>query len=151
MVRSMQGRRQEYFEAILQLRDTPDEVYEFALQELDRAGIHIAKDTLVRGGRDLYIADNKFGKQLGKTLQQKFGGEVIVTASLYGQKNGEEIFRLTILFRPIPFKKNDTVLYKGEEYVVKVVGKELLLQHTKTGQKAHVKYREMGRMKVLSH
>jgi len=148
MVRSAEGKRPEYFEAILQLRNVGDEVYEFAKHDLKKGGVYISKEMDVVNGKDIYISDNNYGRALGKRLLKEFGGECVVTASLYGQHDGKEIYRLTILFRGVDFKKGDIVEYKAEPYVVKVMGKEVMLQHAKNGEKVHVKLKDIGLIKI---
>ena len=64
--------------------------------------------------------------------------------SVRGRKSGKEIYRVTVLFRAIPFKKGEKVEYQGEKYKVKLLGKDILLQDLKTGKKVHVKYKEMA-------
>ncbi len=147
MVRDITGKHPQYFEAILQLRDVSQEVVDFVENEISRQRIPVSKAEDVKNGFDFYLADNQFAKALGKKLQETFGGEEIITASIYGQKDGKEIYRVTILFREAPFKKGDTVLYRGEEYAVIVLGSEMILQHGKTGKRLHLKYREMGKVK----
>ena len=147
MVRDVTGKHPLYFEAILQLRDVSPAVIDFAEEELVRNRISVPKTEKVKNGWDYYIADSNFTKGLGKKLQQQFGGELVVTSSLYGQKDGKEIYRVTILFREASFKKDDLVEYRGEEYDVKTLGKEIILQAVNEGKKLHVKYREMGKIK----
>ncbi len=147
MVRDVTGKHPLYFEAILQLRDVSQVVIDFAEEELVKNRISVPKTEKVKNGWDYYIADSNFTKGLGKKLQQEFGGELVVTSSLYGQKDGKEIYRVTILFREASFKKDDLVEYRGEEYGVKTLGKEIILQAVNEGKKLHVKYREMGKIK----
>ena len=147
MVRDVTGKHPLYFEAILQLRDISQAVIDFAENELRENRIPVPKVEKVKNGWDYYIADSNFTKGLGKKLQQQFGGEQLVTSSLYGQKDGKEIYRVTILFREASFEKDDVVEYRGEEYEVKTMGKEIILQAVNGGKKLHVKYREMGKIK----
>lgn len=148
MVRSIEGKHLGYFEAILQLRNVSSTMLDFVYAEIDRGKIHIAKEVESKNGLDIYLADDDFTKALGKKLQEQFGGEYKVTATLYSQKDGRDIYRLTVLFRAIPFQKGDTVEYKGIKYEVKILGKDIMLQAEKTGKKAHVKYREMQQIKI---
>ena len=67
-----------------------------------------------------------------------FGGEFKISAKLFTQKDGRDIYRLTVLFRGIHFKKGDSVMYKGDKYTLRVVGKKAMLQNTETGKKVHV-------------
>jgi len=147
MVRSTKGKHSDYFEAILQLRNILEEVVSFVENDINKSNVPVAKKKKVKNGWDYYLADNDFTRALGKRLQQKFGGENTVTASLFGQKEGKEIYRLTVLFRGIPFSKEDLVEYQGEEYKVKILGKDMLLQDVKTGKKVHVKYKDMDQIK----
>ncbi len=146
MVRSIEGKHILYFEAILQLRGVQKEVVDFVNAEIMRYNIHLAKIKRiknVKNGFDYYLADNNFTKSLGKKLQSNFGGELINTSSLYSQKDGKEIYRGTVLFRQAEFKKGDVVKYQGESYLVIMSGKKILLQHSETGKKIHLKHREM--------
>ena len=147
MVRDVTGKHPLYFEAILQLRDVSPEVVAFADEDLLRNKIPVPQKLEAENGWDYYVADQNFVKALGKRLQQYFGGECVVTASLYGQKDGKEIYRTTILFREASFRKGDIVAYRGEEYKVLVLDKEIILQPTDGGKKLHLKYREMKKIK----
>lgn len=147
MVRDISKKHPGYYEAILQLRDCRGEVIRFVKGELARERIHIAKIVGIKGGQDFYLADNDFTKKLGKRLREKFGGDTKVTASLWGRKEGKEAYRVTVLFRGLHFKKGDIVVYEGEEYEIKLMGKDIMLKQVKTGEKTHVKYKEMDKIK----
>lgn len=148
MVRSIEGKNFSYFEAILQLRNISSAVLDFVYAEIDRGKIHIAKEVESKNGLDIYLADDNFTRALGRKLQEQFGGENKITSTLYSQKDGKDIYRITVLFRAVPFKKGDIVKYKGSEYEVKILGKDILLQSLKTGKKVHVRCREMQQIKV---
>ena len=36
----------------------------------------------------------------------------------------------------------------GDKYDVKILGKDIMLKHVKTGKKVHVKYKDMGQIKL---
>ncbi|PIN74904.1 hypothetical protein COV17_04515 [Candidatus Woesearchaeota archaeon CG10_big_fil_rev_8_21_14_0_10_36_11] len=148
MVRSIEGKHSEYYEAVLQLRDVTDNVMDFVQEEVVKARVHVTKTKKIKSGVDYYLSDNNFTRALGTKLQKQFGGQTIVTASIFGRKSGKEIYRLTVLFRGIPFKKDDVVVYKGDKYTVKIVGKDILLQDVTTGRKVHVKYKDMKNVTV---
>lgn len=150
MVRDISGKHPGYYEAILQLRDCGEEAGDFVREEVAREGIYVAKEEKVKGGFDIYLGDKNFTRNLGRKLQERFGGEQKVTASLWGRKEGKEVYRLTVLFRGFGFRKGDKVDYRGEEYEVKAMGKEILLQKLETGEKRRVKYREKERIKKKS-
>jgi len=150
MVRDVTDKRPEYFEAILQLREVSEEVFEYAQSELHKNGIHIAKIVPAENGYDLYTADSDFTKSLGRRIQERFGGEYKISPMLFGRKDSRQIYRLTILVRGVPFKRGDKVLYEGEEYIILMQGKEFMLQEIKTGKKIHLKYHESKRIKLVS-
>ena len=143
----MQGKHAQYFEATLQLRNPSEEILDFVQNEIEKADIHIAKTVELKNGLDHYLSDNNFAKTLGKKLQQQFGGELTVTASLYSRKDGRDIYRLTVLFRALQFKKGDIVNFKGENYEIKNIDKEIFLQKVKTNEKIRVKYKDMQQLK----
>ena len=150
MVRSLEGKHAKYFEAILQLRDTSDEVKAWVDQEIKDKKIVVArieKAKRTKNGWDYFLADNNQGRQLGTKLQQKFGGHYKVTATLHTTIDSKEKYRVTILFREAPFRKNDVVDYQGEEYTIKMMIKDIMLQNNKTGKKIHVKYKDMNQIK----
>ncbi|MBR9683628.1 hypothetical protein GOV03_03750 [Candidatus Woesearchaeota archaeon] len=147
MVRDLTGKHPGYFEAILQLRDCTEEVREFAEGEIIRDEIRVSKVIELKNGVDFYLSDNNFARKLGKKLREKFGGEIQTTASLWGMRKGREVYRVTVLFRGLHFKKGDMVIYEGEEYKVKLMSKDIFLQNVKTGKKVHVRYKKMDQVK----
>src|SRR3989338_9307619 len=143
MVHSLEGKHPMYFEAILQLREPLPEIIVVVEEEIARAKIPIAKQEEVRNGYYYYVADSNFTKALGKKLQQQFSAELMITSSLHTKKDGKDLYRITVLFRPTPFRKGDRVQYKGEVYTVTQMSKEILLQEISTGKKVRVKFKEM--------
>lgn len=148
MVHSIEGKRPEYYEAILQLRDTTAQTIDFAYTCIEQAKIHIAKIVESKQGIDFYLADSQFTKTLAKRVQGRFGGQILITATLFTKKDGKDIYRITVLFRGVPFKKSDIVVYGGEEYRIKSLEKEIWLQHVKHGKKVRVRYSESSKIKI---
>ncbi len=147
MVKPIHGKHSEYYEAILQLRNVADEVINFVDDEIDHKHIPLAKTKKVTNGHDYYLGNGNLTKNLGKTLQEKFGGEFTVTATLFTRKEGRPVYRLTVLFRAVPFNKGDEVEYNGEVYKVLMSGKKVMLQHSKTGKKMQLWHKDLGRVK----
>lgn len=148
MVKPTHGKHSEYYEAILQLRDVSDEVVAVVDDEIDKKEIFVAKIKKVTNGYDYYLGNGNLTRVLGKTLQEKFGGEYAVTATLFTRKEGKPVYRLTVLFRAMPFKKGDEVEYQGENYAVLMSGKKLRLQHLKTGKKIQVWHKDMKQIRA---
>ena len=137
-----------YFEAILQLREVKPEVVEFTESAANKLKLEIVKKSKVRGGIDYHLDSNDKSRKLAKKIQLHFGGQVKITATLHTKKKNKELYRLTILFRQIPFSKNNLVDYQGEEWNVKSITKDILLQNIKTGKKVHVRYKDAREVKL---
>ena len=149
MVKPVHGKHSEYYEAILQLREVADEVIDFVDKEIEKKNIFMAKVIPVTNGHDYYLGNANLTKNLGKTLQEKYGGEFTVTATLFTRKEGRPVYRLTVLFRAMPFKKGDQVEYHDEIYNVILSGKKVMLQHAKTGKKVQIWHKDMNKVKKI--
>jgi len=149
MVRSSAKIHDKYYEATLQLRDISQEVVDFVEDEIARTKLYVAKVVELKNGIDYLLSDNGLTRALGKTLQQKFGGDLKVTASLFSQRDGKDIYRVTVLFREASYRKGDSVEYQGDSYEVKLMGKDILLQAVKDGKKVHIKYKDMDQIKKV--
>ncbi|MBI4983496.1 hypothetical protein HZC32_02530 [Candidatus Woesearchaeota archaeon] len=71
MVRDLAGKHPQYYEAVLQLREVTPEIIGFVYQEIDRIGLHIAKEVHLEGGLDLRLTDKSLTKALGKIITEK--------------------------------------------------------------------------------
>src|SRR3989344_3607306 len=91
MVKPVHGKHSEYYEAILQLREVADEVIDFVDKEIEKKNIFVAKVKPVTNGHDYYLGNANLTKNLGKTLQEKYGGEFTVTATLFSPKKGRPV------------------------------------------------------------
>lgn len=150
MVRDLTGKHPQYYEGTLQLRNINQEMVDFVHDEIDRVGMRIAKETPVHDGLDIQLTDKSLMKALAKTLQSLFGGEYKESATLFTKIDGKDVYRLTILFRGMgEARKGDRIIHRGEEYEIKIVGKDVLLQEVKSGKKIHVKYEEMKNFKKV--
>ena len=50
-------------------------------------------------GWDVYFADTLAARGLGRLAKQRYGVKVSESASLYGRKNGQDVYRVTFLLR----------------------------------------------------
>jgi NMD protein affecting ribosome stability and mRNA decay len=148
MARTKETKHQDYFEAILQLRNCDKEVQKFVKNQIEKNKINIAKTKKLKTGIDYYLSNKAFARSLGNKLQHKYNGQLLTTASLFSEKKGKKLYRFTILFRQFHYKKGDLINYKGEKYQIKSVSKEIFLQHSKTGKKERVKYKEMSEIRT---
>jgi NMD protein affecting ribosome stability and mRNA decay len=91
-----------YFEAILQLRNTNQEVTSCVFNAIKKQkDIFVMKEVEYKDGFDLYISSQKFAHQLGKLLKKSFKGKLLETRRLHGRDRhkGKSIYRRTVLFR----------------------------------------------------
>ena len=108
----------------------------------------VVEEKKAKNGVDYYLADNNQARALGKTLQDKVGGEIKTTSSLHTKKDNKELYRVTILFREAHFRKGNKVEYNGEKFIIKSMGKDIFMQDEKTGKKVHAKYKDMRKIKL---
>ena len=144
----MEGKHPGYYQAILQLRDCNKQIIDFAKTQILKSNIGMSKSTKLKSGFDFYLEDSQFTRGLGKKLQQSFGGILNVTASLWGEKKGKLLYRVTVLYRAVDFKKGDLVDFQGEEYQIISMTKDVLLKHKKSGKKVHLKYKDASKIKI---
>jgi NMD protein affecting ribosome stability and mRNA decay len=122
-------RPSHYYEAILQLRRVDHEVVEMVEKEIrisSHKDIFVSKVKKVPGGTDFYLSSNKFTIGLGRTLNDKFGGELTIAEKLFSKDrhSGKELYRVTVLFRASPFKNGSSVLYKNKAFRISSVDKK---------------------------
>jgi len=133
-----------YFEGTLQLRNPTKEVKKFVRKLVEKTPrVFVAKEEKVVNGFDIYLSSNKFLVNLGKKLQNKFGGEVKVSRKLHTRKRltSKEVYRVTVLFRMPKFKVGDVVKTRGKLIEVKRMEKKVFGVDVDTGKKISVDYR----------
>lgn len=94
--------KDQYYEAILQLRPKNKKVLDYVLKQIEkRKNVFISKRIELKTGIDLYMSDRKFTMALGKKLKKTFKGNVKLSRKLYGfdRVRGKKVYRVTVLFR----------------------------------------------------
>ncbi|MEK7173111.1 MAG: NMD3-related protein [Patescibacteria group bacterium] len=138
----------DYFEGILQLRDVSDEVVEFAVKEIERnESSSIAKIKKVTNGVDVYISPQTLLRSLGNKLQNRFGGQLMVSTKLHTRNRvtSRDLYRVNLLFRPPKFKKGDIIEYKGDKIKVINIHKKVFAKDVKTGKKLNISFKALFR------
>jgi NMD protein affecting ribosome stability and mRNA decay len=133
----------QYFEGVLQIRNAPQEVYDFIADEIGKKGdVWIAKTRKQKNGDDLYVSSNKFLAEIAKKLDERFPGQMTKSKTLHTQDSltSKDVFRGTVLFRYCGVKKGDILNIKGDKIQVIAIGKEILGKNLETNQKVHVKF-----------
>ena len=138
--------RAEYYEGILQLRNPTEGVLNYVQNSMKQDGkVRLAKMTNYQNGYDLQLSSQKFITNLGNKLKLKFGGELVISRKETGfNKHGKAQFRVNVLFRQYPFKKKDTVKYKGEEYKIILLEHKVRIKSLQSGKSITVGYGEIS-------
>ncbi|MBN2453916.1 hypothetical protein JXB11_00045 [Candidatus Woesearchaeota archaeon] len=94
----------QYYEAILQVRDAPEEVYKAVAKAIDaaaRKGVFVSKVEKSKNGLDYYLSSKRFAVNLGKQLKKRFRGQVKLSRKLYGRdrSTSKTLYRVTVLYR----------------------------------------------------
>ena len=138
----------DYFEGILQLRNTGDVVVEFTVKEIKKnENTYIAKIKKVTNGVDIYISPQKFLRSLGNKLQNRFGGQLIVSTKLHTKNRvtSREVHRVNMLFRSPKFKKGEVIEYKGDKIKILNIHKKVFAKDIKTGKKLNISFKDLFR------
>ena len=133
-----------YFEGILQLRNTCTDVLDFAIMEIKKNDPEgISKVKLVANGFDVYVKKQRFLRSLGTKLQKKFHGQILISKRLHtrSRETSRDLYRVNLLFRPSPFKRGDIIDYKGDKIIVLAVHKKILAKDIKTGKKLALSFK----------
>jgi len=144
----MEISNKDYYEGILQLRNISNEVIEFALREIKKSdNAHIANIKKVKNGMDIYIAPQKSLRSLGNNLQNRFGGQLIVSRKLHTRSRltSKDLYRVNMLFRIPKFKKGDIIEYKGDKIKIISMQKKVFAKDIKTGKKLNISYKDLFR------
>lgn len=135
-----------YYEGILQLRNPDKEIIEFIRNEVKRRpSVFISKEEPEGDGIDFYMNSQHFLQNLGKRLQQKFGGELIVSHRNYSKsrQTSKSLYRINVLFRIPAFKKGDIIKVRGEEVEVLNIGRKVFGRYVKSGRKVQLNYKDI--------
>ena len=134
----------DYFEGTLQLRDVTKAHLDFVLAQTTKdKRARIASLKKVKGGYDLQFSSNKYLRQMGRLLVAKYQGELKESVRLFSRNRltQKDIYRLTVMFRPLAFKKGDAIIYKGEHCTIVAVGSHILAKPM-SGRKIRIRFSE---------
>ncbi len=153
-----------YFEGIVQIRavkrlPTKDElercrsiandVAASAQEKGDRLAF-IAKTEELYEGVDLYVGSIKLGKQICRAVIDVFGGKFSESPKLVGQKNGEDLYRITFALRLPEFVRGDIISADGKVIEVQSCGKHVSGIDLETGKRFIENFNDLLEVKKLS-
>ena len=128
-----------YFEGILQIRatertPTEDEIetclriVDMTIDRMRAKGDRLAfiTDSIrSKEGLDLYIGSVNSGKHICKAIIEELGGTFYESPSLFGQKDGRDIYRITFSMRLPRFTPGEIIAIGNKKIVVKHMEKKL--------------------------
>ena len=144
----MKQRHPEYFEGILQLRNVSQKVYDWVYDRIEQDGkAWVAKEKIIKSGYDLYLSDQHYLQALGKKLKARFAGELIVSQRLHTTERmtQKKLYRVTVLFRQLPFSVGDIIVTDDGSWKVLFVGNQARAQNIDSGKKKMFKFHELER------
>jgi NMD protein affecting ribosome stability and mRNA decay len=91
----------KYYEAILQIREAPDEVYQFVQKQMEESKVTVAKVEEFKLGLDFFLPSRFFTLDLGRKLKKRFKGKLVLSRKLHGvhKQNSKLLYRVTVLYR----------------------------------------------------
>ena len=152
-----------YFEGIVQIRadkrlPKKDELEECqriaedvslrAQEKGDRLAF-IAKSVELGEGIDLYVGSKKLGKQISRAILDAFGGKFTESPKLVGQKNGEDLYRITFAVRLPEFVRGDIISADGTVIEVQGSGKHVSGLDLETGRRFMENFNDLLEVKKL--
>jgi NMD protein affecting ribosome stability and mRNA decay len=148
MVTTLAGRRKDYYEATLQLRDVAPDFIDRVIAEIQDSGkCAISRIKPSPRGVDMFMSDQHYTQSLGRRLKAKFGGELVVTKKLYGRwsKTGHIVYRVTVMYRKLPFMVGDVIETDEGQVRVMAIKKTVQVQNIESGRKEQLRPEQLVR------
>ena len=151
-----------YFEATLQLRgdarvlnrDNEDEMRQRVLDRgaalrADSRGVFVSKVERVRGGLDFYFSTAQAARIVARELQDLRCAEYKESTSLWGVRDGRDMYRVTFLVRLPSFNQGDIISFDSKDWYVKSMSKGLVrCIQLASGEEQHMRLRNLEGCKV---
>ena len=128
-----------YFEGIIQIRGTnripnPEEISEcirianMVVRRMQKKGDRLAfigNSMELKEGVDLYIGSNNTARHICKEIVSELGGSFSESPTLFGRKDGKDVYRITFAMRLPEFMPGDIVHYRGRIIEIKTSSKRI--------------------------
>ncbi|MBN2052453.1 hypothetical protein JW756_03035 [Candidatus Woesearchaeota archaeon] len=150
----------QYFEAILQVRCSNYEILEKSINflqkrvsELRHKGMFINKVEQQDDGFDLYMTNRKITQNLGKELQEAFGGEYNASPQLFtkNKQTSKNVYRVNVLVRLPSFERGDIILVDDRVYKVEKLGSKIKLTDLATNNQLISGYTKLSYAVLKKH
>lgn len=129
----------KYYEAILQVRGPERSLQKHLQAEIERSvvdrvsamrkasrEVFISKVEKVKGGLDFYFSTVNSARSVSRELQETFCADYKESSSLWGRRDGRDIYRMTYLVRLPGFFRGDIILFDGKEYYVRGMSRGMI-------------------------
>jgi nonsense-mediated mRNA decay protein 3 len=128
-----------YYEAILQVRGPERNLVERTADEVERLvrdrvasmrknsrEIFVSKVEKVKGGLDFYFSTTPAARTIARELENSMCAEYKESSSLWGKRDGKEIYRMTFMVRFQEFSRGDVIEHGSRLFLVKGMAKGML-------------------------
>ncbi len=72
----------------------------------------------VKGGIDIILGSTQLGRHIARAITDRFGGRIQESCKLTGKKDGNDIYRTTVLVRFPRLKRGDIISFQGTLFEV---------------------------------
>ena len=126
----------QYYEAVLQVRSNNYDILDKSIEHLQKRvenlrhrGMFINQVERLDDGYDLYVTNKSIAQNLGRELQDLFGGEYRSSSRLFSKsrQTSKNIYRLALFVRLPGFEKSDIILVDDKVYKVDKLGSKITL------------------------
>ena len=125
-------REGDYYEAILQVRPTEEEMTEEQKRDVismvhkrvdvdrgEEKKVFITLEKEIHGGLDFYLSDRRVTRNLSYDIADFLGGGVKESSELAGREDGQNVYRMTYSVRIPPYEEGDFIEFEGKIYRVR--------------------------------
>lgn len=134
-----------YYEGILQLRNPNQEVIDFVKKAIHKAGVFVSQEKRTVNGTDLYVGSQRFLRTLGRELQARFHGEMVISTRIHtrNRQTSKEVYRVSLLFRLYDLKIGQTAKFKNKFVKITHLGKKVKGIDVDTNKKVEFNYSDL--------
>lgn len=129
-----------YHEAILQIRTSEkkmsnhqkDTIEQFlntlisSMQEKGNRGLFVTDINYEKTGIDFLLSDKQAAASIIKKAQEEYSGEITVSSSNVGMKDGKQVYRMTYLLRLPGFSKHSIFAKDNDLFIVRSLSNNLV-------------------------
>lgn len=131
-----------YYEGILQVRNTRQEVKEYIQKYMQKNEILINKEVHKQKESDYFFVNKRKMKPLAQKIMRNFGGVVDSNAQLFShnKQTSKDIYRVNVLVILPDFKEKDVIRYKEKPLLITGLDKIITSLNLETNKKFTFQY-----------